>query len=67
MPVGDGLPLEQRAELKGQSAMHVSNVAWNLTQSDTAVSIEEQGITQWRFAGSSAEVNHLSLINANGS
>ena len=56
-------PLQQRAELKVQ-ASRVRALAWHHERADSAVTVEERSVVQWRFEGSSAEVCPISAIAA---
>ena len=55
MPEGNA-PLQQKAELKVQ-ATRVRALAWHPEKADSAVTIEDRSVVQWRFEGSSAEVS----------
>ena len=54
MPAGND-PLEQTAVLRVQ-ATQVRAAAWHPQNSDSAVTVEERSVVQWRFEGASAEV-----------
>ena len=53
MPEGDA-PLQQRAELEVQ-ATRVRALAWHPERADSAVTVEDRSVVQWRFEGASAE------------
>ena len=53
MPEGNA-PLQQRAELKVQ-ATRVRALAWHPERADSAVTVEDRSVVQWRFEGPSAE------------
>ena len=48
-------PLEQTAVLRVQ-ATQVRAAAWHPQNSDSAVTVEDRSVVQWRFEGASAEV-----------
>ena len=54
MPAGND-PLEQTAVLRVQ-ATQVRAAAWHPQNSDSAVTVEDRSVVQWRFEGASAEV-----------
>ena len=54
MPEGNA-PLQQRAELEVQ-ATRVRALAWHPERADSAVTVEDRSVVQWRFEGASAEV-----------
>jgi hypothetical protein len=54
MPEGSG-PLQQRAELKVQGT-RVRALAWHPTAADSAATVEDRSVVQWRFEDASAEV-----------
>ena len=54
MPEGNA-PLQQKAELKVQ-ATRVRALAWHPEKADSAVTVEDRSVVQWRFEGGSAEV-----------
>ncbi|CAL5224411.1 g7093 [Coccomyxa viridis] len=61
IPEGNA-PLQQRAELHVQ-ASRVRALAWHPERPDSAVTVEERSVVQWRFEGSSAEVTAQSTVN----
>ena len=62
IPEGNA-PLQQRAELQVQ-ASRVRALAWHPERPDSAVTVEERSVVQWRFEGSSAEVRPICAIAA---
>ena len=60
MPEGNA-PLQQRAELKVQ-ASRVRALAWHPERADSAVTVEERSVVQWRFEGASAEARLSSFL-----
>ena len=54
MPAGND-PLEQTAVLRVQ-ATQVRAAAWHPQNSESAVTVEDRSVVQWRFEGASAEV-----------
>ncbi|CAK0785551.1 hypothetical protein CVIRNUC_008761 [Coccomyxa viridis] len=62
MPAGND-PLEQTAVLRVQ-ATQVRAAAWHPQNSDSAVTVEDRSVVQWRFEGASAEITAQSTVNA---
>lgn len=54
MPEGSA-PLQQRAELKVQGS-RVRALTWHPAAADSAATVEDRSVVQWRFEGASAEV-----------
>lgn len=62
IPEGNA-PLQQRAELHVQ-ASRVRALAWHPERPDSAVTVEERSVVQWRFEGSSAEARPICALAA---